>query len=54
MVMENSAGLFHAFRQDLGHESSLLSTPLPFWTCIITLGKKNDDEKTLLLKIIWL
>ena len=23
----------------LRHESSLLSTQLPFWTCIITLGK---------------
>ena len=36
------------------HGTSLLSTPLPLWTSIITLGKKNDDEKTLLLKIIWL
>ena len=36
------------------HETSLLSTPLPLWTSIITLGKKNDDEKTLLLKVIWL
>ena len=32
------------------HGTSLLSTPLPLWTSIITLGKKNDDEKTLLLK----
>ena len=30
------------------------TTPLPLWTSIITFGKKNDDEKTLLLKIIWL
>ena len=36
------------------HRTSLLSTPLPFWTSIITLGKKIDDEKTLLLKKIWL
>ena len=36
------------------HGTSLLSTPLPLWTSIITLGKKIDDEKTLLLKIIWL
>ena len=36
------------------HGTSLLSTPLPFWTSSITLGKKIDDEKTLLLKIIWL
>jgi hypothetical protein len=34
--------------------TSLLSTPLPLWTSIITLGKKNDDEKTLLLETIWL
>ena len=33
------------------HGTSLLSTPLPLWTSIITLGKKIDDEKTLLLKI---
>ena len=26
------------------HGTSLLSTPLPLWTSIITLGKKNDDE----------
>ena len=36
------------------HGTSLLSTPLSLWTSIITLGKKIDDEKTLLLKIIWL
>ena len=30
--------------------TSLMSTPLPLWTSIITLGKKIDDEKTLLLK----
>jgi hypothetical protein len=36
------------------HGTSLLSTPLPLWTSIITVGKKNDDEKTLLIKIIWL
>ena len=32
----------------------LVQTPLPLWTSIITLSKKNDDEKKLLLKIIWL
>ena len=36
------------------HGTSLLRTPLSLWTSIITLGKKIDDEKTLLLKIIWL
>ena len=36
------------------HGTSLLSTPLPLWNSIATSGKKNDDEKTLLLKIIWL
>ena len=36
------------------HGASLLSIPLPLWTFIITLGKKIDDEKTFLLKIIWL
>ena len=39
---------------NLIHGTSLLSTPLPLWTYISTLGKKIDDEKTLLLKIIWL
>jgi hypothetical protein len=28
----------------------VLSTPLLLWTSIITLGKKIDDEKTLLSK----
>ena len=32
------------------HRTSLLSTQLLLWTSIITLGKKIDDEKTLLLK----
>ena len=36
------------------HGTSLLSTPLPLWTSIITLGKKIDDKKTLLLKKNWL
>ena len=35
-------------------ENTVLSTPLPLMTSIITLDKKNDDEETLLLKIIWL
>ena len=26
-------------------ETSLLSTPLLLWTSIITLGRKNDDNK---------
>jgi hypothetical protein len=30
-----------------------LSTPLPFWTCII-VGKKKWWPRSLLLKIIWL
>ena len=34
----------------LRHGTSLLSTPLPFWTFIITLGKKNDDEECCFLK----
>ena len=38
----------------LRHETSLLSTTLPLWTYIITLGKQIDDEKTLLLKTIGL
>jgi len=29
------------------HGTILLNTPLPLWTSIITLGKKNDDEKSL-------
>ena len=32
------------------HGTSLLSTQLPLWPSIITLGKKIDDEKTLFLK----
>ena len=32
------------------HGTSLLSTPLPLWTSIITLGKKNDDKKHCFLK----
>ena len=31
------------------HVTSLLSTPLPLWTSIITLGKKIDDKKTFFL-----
>ena len=42
------------FLKHLIHGTSLLSTPLPLWTFIITLGEKNDDEKTLLPKMIWL
>ena len=38
------------FFTDMIHETSLLSTPLPRWISIIILGKKNVDEKTLLLK----
>ena len=36
------------------HGTNLLTTPLPLWSSIITLGKKIDDEKTLLHKKIWL
>ena len=32
------------------HGTNLLSTPLPLWTSIITLGKKNNDKKHCLLK----
>ena len=28
----------------LRHGTSLLSTPLPFWTCIITLGKEKGGR----------
>ena len=48
--MEYSTGQFHvsnAWNQPV--EYSIVT-----WTSIITLGKKIDDEKTLLLKIIWL
>ena len=38
----------------LRYGTSLLSTPLPFWTCIITLGKEKWWRRLLLLKIIWL
>ena len=45
-------------RQDssmhLRHWNSMLSTPLPFWTCIFAPGTKNWWWKTLLLRIIWL
>ena len=36
------------------HSTSLLSTPWPFWTGILSQVSKNDDEKTLLLRVIWL
>ena len=36
------------------HSTSLLSTPWPFWTGIFSQVSKNDDEKTLLLIVIWL
>ena len=35
------------------HSISLLSTPWSFWTGILSQVSKNDDEKTLLLRIIW-
>ena len=35
------------------HSTSLLSTPWPFLTGILSHVSKNDDEKTLLLKVIW-
>ena len=36
------------------HSTSLFSTPWPFWTGILSQVSKNDDEKTLLLRVIWL
>jgi hypothetical protein len=36
------------------HSTSQLSTPWPFWTGILSQVSKNDDEKTLLLRVIWL
>ena len=36
------------------HSPSLLSTPWPCWTGILSQVSKNDDEKTLLLRVIWL
>ena len=36
------------------HETSLLSTPLPFWTSIIALGKKKWWQKNIAFRIIWL
>jgi len=36
------------------HSTCLLSTPWPFWTGILSQVSKNDDEKTLLLRVIWL
>ena len=36
------------------HSTSLLSTPWPFWTGILSQVSKNDDEKKLLLRVIWL
>ena len=40
----------------LKHGTSLLSTTLPLWICIITLGSKNDDEELCLsnnLALMW-
>ena len=36
------------------HTTSLLSTPWPFWTGMLSQVSKNYDEKTLLLGVIWL
>ena len=36
------------------HSTSLLSTLWPFWNGILSHVSKNDDEKTLLLRVIWL
>ena len=36
------------------HSTSLLSILWPFWTGILSQVSKNDDEKTLLLRVIWL
>ena len=34
--------------------TSLISTPWPFRTGLLSQVSKNDDEKTLLLRVIWL
>ena len=34
--------------------TSLISTPSPFRTGLLSQVSKNDDEKTLFLSIIWL
>ena len=36
------------------YSTSLISTPWPFWTVTLSQVSKNDDEKTLLLRVIWL
>ena len=34
--------------------TSLLSTPWPFWIGVLFRVSKNDHEKMLLFKVIWL
>ena len=34
--------------------TGLFSTPWPFWTGISSQVSKNVDEKTLLLRVVWL
>ena len=36
------------------HSTSMLNTPWPSWTGILSQVSKNDDEKMLLLRVIWL
>ena len=36
------------------YSTSLLGTPWTFWTGILSQVSKNDDEETLLLRVIWL
>jgi hypothetical protein len=35
------------------HSTSLLSTQWPFWAGTLSKVSKNDDEKALLLRVIW-
>ena len=44
-VQNGNGVLLQASSMHLRNGTSLLSTPLPFWVCIITLGSKNDDEE---------
>ena len=36
------------------HSTSLPSTPWSSWTGVLSQVSKNDDEKTMLLRVIWL
>ena len=45
-----TATFYSAKSRHLRHGTSLLSTQLQFWTCIITLAGKNDDGELCFLK----